>query len=333
MLMPREDAMENDILVSICCLTYNHEAYLRDTLEGFLMQKVDFPMEILVNDDASTDGTRAILREYAEKYPDLIRPFYQDVNLYSQGKDLCLEVLYPAARGKYIALCEGDDYWTDPMKLQLQVDFLESHPDYTACVHDTIVHYCGGEKADYRLLHRGADCDVRFEDVLFGMSHAFHTSSIVARKSVIAHPADFFYVGLAHGFGDHPDGLWMMTNGPVRYLDRCMSVYRMHSNNASWSTMVDGAYEKMLEYFEGKLELLRAYRPYASAERSAAVDQAILETEFEMMHYQGRDREQRRPPYDAILRRQSFSYRAKNLVKCLFPALQRRYRARRGFGR
>ena len=97
--------------------------------------------------------------------------------------------------------------------------------------------------------------------------------------------------------------------------------------------MVDGAYEKMLEYFEGKLALLRAYRPYASAERTAAVDEAILETEFEMMHYQGRDREQRRPPYDAILRRQSFSYRAKNLVKCLFPALQRRYRARRGFGR
>ncbi len=323
--------METEILVSICCLTYNHEAYLRDTLEGFLMQKVDFPIEILVNDDASTDGTRAILREYAEKYPDLIRPFYQDVNLYSQGKDLCLEVLYPAARGKYIALCEGDDYWTDPDKLQMQVDFLEAHPEYTACVHDTIVHYCGGEREDYRLLHRGQDCDVRFEDVLFGMSHAFHTSSIVAKKAVIAHPADFFYVGLAHGFGDHPDGLWMITNGPVRYLDRCMSVYRMHSNNASWSTMVDGAYEKMLEYFQGKLELLRAYRPYASAGRTAAVDQAILETEFEMMHYEGRDREQRKPPYDAILRRQSLSYRTKNLVKCLFPGLQKRYREKRGF--
>ena len=250
--------MEKEILVSICCLTYNHEAYLRDTLEGFLMQKVDFPIEILVNDDASTDGTRAILQEYAAKYPELIRPFYQDVNLYSQGKDLCLEVLYPAARGKYIALCEGDDYWTDPDKLQLQADFLESHPDYTACVHDTLVHCCGGEREDYRLLHRGQDCDVRFEDVLFGMSHAFHTSAVMAKKSVIAHPADFFYVGLAHGFGDHPDGLWMITNGPVRYLDRCMSVYRMHSNNAAWSSHVDGAYDKMLEYFDGKRALLRA---------------------------------------------------------------------------
>lgn len=323
--------MDREILVSVCTLTYNHEAYLRDTLEGILMQKVDFPMEILVNDDASTDGTRAILREYAEKYPDLIRPFYQDVNLYSQGKDLCLEVLYPAARGKYIALCEGDDYWTDPDKLRLQVDFLEAHPDYTACVHDTLVRYCSGERADYRLLHRGQDCDVRFEDVLFGMSHAFHTSSIVAKKAVIAHPADFFYVGLAHGFGDHPDGLWMITNGPIRYLDRCMSVYRVHSNSASWSSGVDAGYEAMRDYFDGKLELLRAYRPYAQAERIAAVDQAILETEFEQMHYEGRDREQRRPPYDAILRRQPFSYRLKNLLKCCFPALQRRYRKRRGY--
>ena len=323
--------MDGEILVSICCLTYNHEAYLRDTLEGFLMQRVNFPIEILVNDDASTDATRAILREYAEKYPELIRPFYQDVNLYSQGKDLCLEVLYPAARGKYIALCEGDDYWTDPDKLQLQVDFLEAHPDYSACVHDTLVHYCGGEVPDYRLLHHGQDCDVRFEDVLFGMSHAFHTSSIVAKKSIIAHPADFFWVGLAHGFGDHPDGLWMISNGPVRYLDRCMSVYRMHSNNASWSSAVDGGYDKMLEYFHGKLALLNAYRPYAAPERLPAVDEAILETEFEIMHFEGRDREQRRPPYRAILRRQSLSYRLKNLLKCAFPNLQKRYRARKGY--
>lgn len=323
--------MSERILVSICCLSYNQEKYLAQTLEGFLMQRVSFPIEILVNDDASTDSTRAVIRDYAARYPELIRPFYQDVNLYSQGKDLCLEVLYPAARGKYIALCEGDDYWTDPDKLQMQVDFLEAHPDYTACVHDTLVHWCGGEKPDYRLLHHGQDCDVRLEDVLFGMSHAFHTSSIVARKEIIAHPADFFYVGLAHGFGDHPDGLWLMTNGSVRYLDRCMSVYRIHSGGASWSSGVDKGYQAMLEYFDGKLALLRAYRPYARPECRDAVDQAILEAEFERMHYTGRDREQRRPPYDAILRRQSFSYRAKNLLKCCFPGLQRLYRRGRGY--
>jgi hypothetical protein len=199
-------------------------------------------------------------------------------------------------------------------------------------VHDTLVHACGGEKPDYRLLHHGADCDVRFEDVLFGMSHAFHTSSVVAKKEIIAHPADFFYVGLAHGFGDHPDGLWMITNGPIRYLDRCMSVYRMHSNNAAWSSAVDGGYAAMREYMTGKLALLRAFRPYAQPERVPAVDQAILETEFELMHFEGRDREQRRPPYDAILKQQPLSYRIKNLVKCCFPALQCAWRRRRHYG-
>ena len=94
--------MENEILVSICCLTYNHEEYLRDTLEGFLMQKVDFPIEILINDDASTDGTAALVREYAAKYPDLIRPFYQPVNLYSPGKDPVPSLTFPTLKDKIV---------------------------------------------------------------------------------------------------------------------------------------------------------------------------------------------------------------------------------------
>ena len=173
--------MENNVLVSSCCLTYNHADYLRDTLEGFLMQKVDFPVEILINDDASTDRTAEIVREYEAKYPELIHAFYQPVNLYSQGKDLCLEVLYPQARGKYIALCEGDDYWTEPTKLQRQVDFLETHPEYSACVHNTMLHYCSGNGKDKPLLSHTEDCDDRFEDICNGMAFSFHTSSIVAK--------------------------------------------------------------------------------------------------------------------------------------------------------
>ena len=323
--------MENEVLVSICCLTYNHEEYLRDTLEGFLMQKVDFPIEILINDDASTDDTAAIVREYAAKYPDLIRPFYQPVNLYSQGKDLCLEVLYPNARGKYIALCEGDDYWTEPTKLQQQVDFLESHPAYSACVHDTMLHYCGGEEKDRPLLHHGADCDVRFEDICNGMSYSFHTSSIVAKKAIIANPQDFFYVGLSHGFGDHPDALWMYVNGPIRYLDKCMSVYRIHSGSASWSAAVDEDYEKLREFIIGKVELLRAFRPWAPKDQLDVVDHAILEKEFELMYIEGRDADQRKPPYDEILATKPLAYRVKNHIKCLFPGIQAHYRKKRGY--
>lgn len=124
-------------LVSICCLTYNHAAFVAECLEGFLMQQTNFGVEILVHDDASTDGTEEIIRSYAEKYPEKIFPLYEEENQYSKGLNVLMdyEYNYSRARGKYIAYCEGDDYWTDPLKLQKQIDFMESHPEYSVCFH------------------------------------------------------------------------------------------------------------------------------------------------------------------------------------------------------
>ena len=117
-------------LVSIICLTYNQAQYIRKTLEGFVMQKTNFPIEILIHDDASTDETADIIREYENKYPQIIKPIYQQENQYSKKVAIGATYIYPKVKGKYIALCEGDDYWIDPLKLQKQVDFLESHLDY-----------------------------------------------------------------------------------------------------------------------------------------------------------------------------------------------------------
>lgn len=122
-------------MVSICCATYNHVLFIRQCLDGFVMQKTKFPIEILIHDDASTDGTQDIIREYEAKYPNIIKPIYQKENQYSKGVKVSLVYNYSRVKGKYIALCEGDDYWTDPYKLQKQVDFLESHPDYVMCSH------------------------------------------------------------------------------------------------------------------------------------------------------------------------------------------------------
>ena len=129
--------MNSQPLVSICCLTYNHAPFIRQCLDGFLMQITDFPIEILIHDDASTDGTDAIIQEYAEKYPDLFFPLFEKENQFSKGKSsvMDIEYNYTRAKGKYIAYCEGDDYWTDPMKLQRQVDFLEANPEYSVCFH------------------------------------------------------------------------------------------------------------------------------------------------------------------------------------------------------
>ena len=111
-------------MVSVFCTAYNHEAYIRDALEGFVSQQTNFPFEVLIHDDASTDGTANIIREYAQKYPNIIRPVYQTQNQYSQKVPIIKTFLGPIAQGKYIAYCEGDDYWCDPLKLQRQVDFL-----------------------------------------------------------------------------------------------------------------------------------------------------------------------------------------------------------------
>lgn len=135
---------KSNILVSICCITYNHAPFIRKALDGFLMQqppscvqqgaKMNDWCEILIHDDCSTDGTTEIVKEYAAKYPDVIFPLYEEVNQYSKGVKVDF-YNYKRARGKYIAYCEGDDYWTDPYKLQKQVDFLNENLDYSACFH------------------------------------------------------------------------------------------------------------------------------------------------------------------------------------------------------
>lgn len=122
--------MKEEPLVSIKCLVYNHEPYLRKCLNGFIIQKTSFKFEAIVHDDASTDGSADIIKEYAEKYPDIIKPIYEKNNLYSKHHYSLTKIMNNACNGKYIAFCEGDDYWTDPYKLQKQVDFLESNPDY-----------------------------------------------------------------------------------------------------------------------------------------------------------------------------------------------------------
>src|SRR5690554_1577899 len=125
------------ILLSICCLTYNHKPFIEKAINSFLTQKTNFSFEVLIHDDASTDGTSEIVKAYESKYPSIIKPIYQTENQWSKGlRSITVNYNFTRAKGKYIAICEGDDYWTDPHKLQKQVDFLESHPDYILC--------CGG---------------------------------------------------------------------------------------------------------------------------------------------------------------------------------------------
>lgn len=130
---------KNPPVVSIVCLVFNHEKYLRKTFESFIAQKTSFPIEIIVHDDASTDKSKLIIEEYQNKYPDKFKPIYQEHNQHSIEVGRVTKIAFKAASGKYIALCEGDDYWTDSHKLQKQVSFLESNPDYVLTHHDALI--------------------------------------------------------------------------------------------------------------------------------------------------------------------------------------------------
>ena len=117
--------MDNEIKVSIYCLSYNHAQYLAQTIEGIVNQKTNFNFELLIHDDATTDGSNQIILNYQKKYPNIIKPIIQKENQYSKGINISKEILFPLFKGKYVAICEGDDYWTNENKLLRQFDFLE----------------------------------------------------------------------------------------------------------------------------------------------------------------------------------------------------------------
>lgn len=212
-------------LVSICSITYNHAPFIRQCLDGFLMQQCNFPIEIIINDDCSTDGTTEIIREYAEKYPDKIFPVFHEENQWSKGeRGIFQKFVFPKARGKYIALCEGDDYWTDPLKLQKQVDFLESHPDYSMCFHKAkVIAQDGRDFIDY--FSKLEEREYQPEEVL--TRWIIPTASILMRATV--------YVPIHKDFrtGDVVVHAACVASGKVYCMSKEMSVYRLHGTG--WS--------------------------------------------------------------------------------------------------
>ena len=167
-------------LVTIICTVYNHEKYIKETLNGFLLQRTSFPFDIIVHDDASTDGTAAIIREYAEKYPGIIKPIFETENQFSKHDGSLGKIMKEACKSKYIAMCEGDDFWTDPYKLQKQVEFMEAHPQCSLCCSDAKILECGAFLSWKRY---ETDCMVPPEDIIIGGGMWLQTPTFLYRKA------------------------------------------------------------------------------------------------------------------------------------------------------
>ena len=219
--------------VSVLCTTYNHEKYIRQCLDSMVGQKADFSYEIIVRDDASTDGTGEIIREYGRKYPGMVIPFILEFNHFSRGltNDSFAE-MFRMARGKYIAICEGDDFWTDPEKLQVQTDFLEAHPEYSLCV--TASHYAD---ADGNLIKNKVfrtdtvSRELTIEEIINGWTAA--TNTVVYRKTCLEEDVIIPFLGTCVN-EDYARMVYLALKGKVYYLDRMTGAYRV-GNPGSFS--------------------------------------------------------------------------------------------------
>src|SRR5690554_3228117 len=216
---------KNPVLLSICCITYNHENYISQAIEGFLAQKTSFNFEIIIHDDASTDATASIVKKYEQEHPNLIKAIYQKENQYSQGIKPWPNFVFPITRGKYIALCEGDDYWTDPYKLQKQVDFLEANPEYVLTADNAIWHDLGPDKQ--RPFSTNPEKDVSIGELL--RERQFATAAVVFRNL----GNDLLFKGVG---GDTVLWCHLTKFGKLKYFPRITSVYQRHELGVVSST-------------------------------------------------------------------------------------------------
>ncbi len=210
------------LMVTIRCVAYNHECYIRQCLEGFVTQKTNFRFEAIVHDDASTDKTASIIREYAQKYPEIIKPIFEKENQYSKKDGSLRKIMDSHTHGKYVALCEGDDYWTDSLKLQKQVDFLEAHPDYSMCFHNAVIMYLGIKKAP--VLFNNLECSRQIHLNEIVDHWIIPTASILYRKDILPMPtwATKIYSG------DQTLALMAYAKGKIWGFEDVMSVYRQN---------------------------------------------------------------------------------------------------------
>lgn len=267
-------APDAPIGVSICSITFNQSAFIAEALNGMLAQRHSEPFEIIIHDDASTDGTREIVQEYAERYPRIIRPVLPERNRYSRGISIFAAIL-PMARGRYIALCEGDDYWIGNNKIRLQSAFLDSAPDCDICSH-------GHFRIKYDSNGKSVECDRSTYDPgrynaaeLFNKQKAvFPTATIMMRKDIVE---DYLIFARNNSYILMEDiymKFFAARSGGIEVLSETMSIYRAHAPN-SWSYTIKRNAKIKLSNSRAKVDSYRALLPYATDLQRSAIENSV----------------------------------------------------------
>ena len=262
---------ETEIKVSVLCITYNHEKYIEQTLQGFVKQITNFRFEVIVHDDASTDNTKRVIQKFVDLYPDLFVPIYEVENQYSKGRETIIHILAPEIRGKYVAWCEGDDYWTDEHKLQKQYEALENNPDCSICVHK--VQYI---EEDGSLLDKSDTLPKKEHGLVPGVIDKEQVAEALWLKRGPFHTSSFFYKRCI--IEDQINGeaeFEKYMNGDVAILRRCLKhgkffyigdvmSHRRRGVSVSWSVMWEKAdIQTKLKYMGYKVIGERMFDEYS----------------------------------------------------------------------
>lgn len=267
-----------DIMVSVICITYNHAKFITKAIDGFLMQKTNFKYEVIIHDDVSTDGTIEIIKEYQKKYPDIIKPIFEEENQYSKGVSVT-KIASLQAKGKYVALCEGDDYWTDPDKLQMQVDFLENNSDYSYTFHNASIvwmdgtlykkHFLPFKRPLKSIAWENKNRTYSVNDVIeLGF---IPTASVVTYKEHLVN-REFFCENPV--CGDLPLRLYAALQGKAYYFNKVMSAYRI-GNPMSASGMASKDGLAAFKILEGHIDILNGFNKYSNYQYNDAVQHNI----------------------------------------------------------
>lgn len=273
--------VSKNIMVSIICNSYKHKKYIHTALNGFLSQITQFPFEILIHDDASEDGTAEIILEYQKLYPDIIKPVIQKNNKYSQGISINYEYNYPRARGKYVALCEGDDYWIDPYKLQKQFIALESNPNINICAHSAYQISPSGE-VHKMCFYTNREKIFSVNDVILGGGGFLPTASLFYRIEIITKTGEFFkkYGGFING--DVILQFLASIKGGVLFLPDPGCVYRQFTEN-SWSHRMQTEYDYNVMVKMKRIELYEKLDEFTNYEYNKYIKKRMKKLIFDFL--------------------------------------------------
>lgn len=312
--------MKNELMVSVSCITFNHENYIEEALKSFVMQKTRFNYEILIHDDASTDKTAEIIRDYEKKYPDLIKPIYQQENLYSQGVDVD-DLNTERAKGKYIALCEGDDYWTDPLKLQKQVDYMETHPECSLCVHAAYIVNVMGKRIKPVRPHIGNKI-FSVAEIIEGGGGLFATNTMMYPRALDLDKPEFYKKAPVT---DYPLAIYLALNGSVYYIDEYMAAYRK-GVSGSWTTTEQSSLEKIIIHVKNTEKMLDHLNQYTKYEFDQAINNKKNINQFKIHIAKEQYHVLKEDKYKQILKRMGKKEKTKLLIKRYFPQTVKIYK-------